>query len=84
MKVTIGRIVHFRLSTDHADEINRRTTRGPHAGNVAAGEVFPGIVTRVSSGGAVDGQVFLNGNDQLGVTSVTEGDQAGQWCWPTF
>jgi hypothetical protein len=30
----------------------------------------------------INGQVFLDGNDTLWVTSAREGDQPGQWHWP--
>lgn len=47
-----------------------------HTGNgVNPGEVYPMIVTRVwvpGNGGAVNGQVLLDGNDALWVTSRTE------------
>ena len=30
----------------------------------------------------VNGQVFLDGNDSLWVTSAKEGTTPGTWCWP--
>jgi len=54
-----------------------------HIGNsVTAGDVFPMLVTRVWSQGYVNGQVFLDGNDSLWATSVTEGTEERNWFWP--
>lgn len=58
-----------------------------HAGNhVTGGDVYPLIITRVWATGdavteqtACNGQVLLDGNDTLWVTSVTQGD--GPRCW---
>lgn len=98
---TIGRIVHYRLSEQDATQINRRRADASahlsehrenstgvvvHAGNsVAAGDVYPLVITRVwgnVEGSAVNGQVLLDGNDTLWVTSVTEGDGPRQWFAP--
>lgn len=54
-----------------------------HIGNeVAAGDIFPMMVTRVWSPGYVNGQVLLDGNDCLWATSVTEGTEPHTWAWP--
>jgi len=60
-----------------------------HIGNtVSAGEEYPLVVVRVwpdefgSGVPGVNGQVILDGNDCLWVTSVGEGPNAGQWHWP--
>lgn len=60
-----------------------------HKGNpVREGQEFPLLITRVwaehEHGGkvAVNGQVFLDGNDVLWATSVVEGDEPGTWHWP--
>lgn len=54
-----------------------------HIGNVvSAGDVFQVIVTRVWSEGCFNGQVLLDGSDSFWVTSVTEGENNGQWFWP--
>lgn len=49
-----------------------------HVGNQAQeGDVFPLYITRVwtdADGGPVNGQVFLDGNDSLWVTSATQGE----------
>ncbi len=49
-------------------------------GNVSEGDIFPMMVTSVWSGpNAINGQVLLDGNDSLWVTSSAEGDEPGQW-----
>lgn len=55
-----------------------------HIGNeVTPGAKVPMIVTAVWGEACVNGQALLDGNDTLWVTSATEGDQPGQWQWPT-
>jgi hypothetical protein len=54
-----------------------------HVGNTArAGQILPLLVVRTLDEGKVNGQVFLDGNDTLWVTSASEGDGRGQWAWP--
>jgi hypothetical protein len=56
-----------------------------HVGNEAhEGDVVPMLVVKVwdPSGGSVNGQAFLDGNDVLWVTSRTEGTAPGTWTWP--
>lgn len=60
-----------------------------HIGNYAnRGDVLPLHVVRVwpdecgPGKTGVNGQVLLDGNDVLWVTSVCEGDGEGQWMWP--
>lgn len=60
-----------------------------HIGNYAfAGEEVPMVIVRVwpdefgPGKPGVNGQVFLDGNDTLWVTSAGEGDNPGQWHWP--
>lgn len=90
---SLGRIVHCKLSQQDAEAINRdrllsgATASGPaRTGNkVSAGDVFPMMVTRTwgsSPESAVNGQVFLDGNDIFWATSRTVGDQPGQFNWP--
>lgn len=91
-QTTIGRIVQYTLSEQDAQEVNRRRVpRRPdsdegaqfHVGNSAcAGDVFPMMICCVWVPEMVNGQVFLDGNDTLWVTSRHEGDEPGQWRWP--
>ena len=57
-----------------------------HIGNeVREGDIFPMLITQVwgtSASSAVNGQVFLDGNDVLWATSRVTGDQAGTFSWP--
>jgi len=58
-----------------------------HMGStVTEGRRFPMIITAVHGDAptsAINGQVFLDGNDSLWVTSVTLGDQPGNYSWPS-
>ncbi|MGH7687818.1 MAG: hypothetical protein ACREN2_13525 [Candidatus Dormibacteria bacterium] len=98
---TIGRIVLYMLAGQDAEEINRRRGHATanlsahrersdgsqiHAGNsVAAGDVYPLVITRVwglDVTSAVNGQVLLDGNDTFWATSVTAGDGPRHFTWP--
>ena len=95
-KISVGRIVHYKLSFLDAAVVNRRRTYAEtsglkkaalgvmlhHGNQVASGEVLPMIVTRVWPGDNVNGQVFLDGNDTFFVLTVAPGDGEGQWSWP--
>jgi len=58
-----------------------------YVGNSAAeGDVYPMLITRTwgtTEDSSVNGQVFLDGNDALWVTSVGQGDGVRQWREPT-
>lgn len=58
-----------------------------HIGNgVAEGDTFPMLITRVwgsNPEAAVNGQVFLDGNDVLWATSVCVGDGPRTFSWPS-
>jgi hypothetical protein len=59
-----------------------------HVGSKAnEGDVYPLLITRLwtdepGEQSAVNGQVFLDGNDSLWVTSAQQGDGIGQWSDP--
>ena len=67
----------------HPEETGKQV----HIGNVAReGDAYPLIITRVwgtTPDCAVNGQVMLDGNDSLWVTSVTAGDGPRRFAWPT-
>jgi hypothetical protein len=100
---TIGRIVHYRLDDQDAEQINRRRTTGrliadrialaqwpigaqAHIGNEAkAGDTYPMLIVRCwgdTETSAVNGQVFLDGNDVLWTTSVAVGEGPRTFSWP--
>ncbi len=58
-----------------------------HIGNSAEeGQIFPMLITRVwgdTPESAVNGQLFLDGNDVLWITSATAGEGPHQFTWPT-
>ncbi len=54
-----------------------------HIGNrVEGGQEFPMLVVATWDGTVVNGQVFLDGNDVLWVTSAHQGPGPGTWTWP--
>lgn len=106
MKISIGRIVHYKLTEKDVEQISRRRTTGQsiakrisegtwplgsqaHIGNPHhAGQVLPLIVIVVWPNeygpdyDGINGQVLLDGNDTLWVTSIKEGPNNGEWQWP--
>ena len=51
-----------------------------HIGNEAfAGQILPMVITGIWSDTCVNGQVFLDGCDQLWVKSVQKGEDPGNW-----
>ena len=87
MTPTIGRIVQYTLSELDATKITQaRTEDLDTSGNaVRAGDIFPMLITRVwgsTPESAVNGQVFLDGNDSLWVTSASVGEGPGHFAWP--
>lgn len=98
MKPTIGRVVHYYLTSEDAVRTNKRrmdfaqerqnseyrdTGYMAHFGNtVSEGDVVPLVVTRVFNEHTINGQALLDGNDTLWVTSASEGAVPGNWSWP--
>ncbi|MFE2539103.1 hypothetical protein [Actinacidiphila glaucinigra] len=95
---TIGRIVHYRLTEQDANDINRRRKDATksnagadrtgfvlHTGNHALeGQLFPAIVVRVFNETTTTAnlKVLLDGNDVYWATSRAHGDEPGRWTWP--
>ena len=85
---TVGRIVHYTLAAGDVAGVGQHRTlaEGAKVGNdVREGGVYPMVIVRVWSdqdGGAVNGQVLLDGNDSLWVSSRCEGDTPGTWAAP--
>lgn len=88
-KPGIGRIVHYTLNQADAGTVNRqRGNLSGRCGNQAsAGDVYPMIITRAwgdEPTSAVNGQVLLDGNDALWLTSVTVGEGERHFAWPVL
>lgn len=91
-KLSVGRIVHYRLSSTDAERIEARRAYAraksdpdPPGGNtVRAGDVVPLIVVHPWSDVVLNGQAILDGNDTYWVTSAEQGDGTcdGRWFWP--
>lgn len=93
--LTEGRVVHFMLSESDAKEINKKRAQvdysNPrldgtqmHVGNhVEAGEHIPMMIVKVWNKklGYVNGKLFLDGNDDYWVTSVSPGNEPHSWHW---
>ncbi len=85
---TIGRIVHYTLNEQDASRIKDIRGFGSVVGNVPeAGQVLPMLIVRTwgdTPESPVNGQVFLDGNDVLWVTSRLVGEGPGHFAWPVF
>lgn len=90
--ISVGRIVHYRLTADDVDYI---TFAARVNGNAAAahsiGQVVPFIVTNVTAEG-VNGRALIDGNFDLWRRSIRERDPqisedllcVGTWQWPNI
>jgi hypothetical protein len=72
MKPTIGRIVHYRPTQSEVGELSR-------TGNKC--EILPAIITNVWEN-SVNLKVIADGELDLWVTSVSQGEKQGEWNWP--
>lgn len=77
MVPSVGRIVHYKLTPNDVRRIeNDREHYDLAANSVNPGDVYPMLIVRVWAPGnpasAVQGQVFLDGEDSLWVTSVSQ------------
>lgn len=82
---SIGRIVHYTLSAQDAVRIRagRERLECEEGNQPVSGEVYPMIITRVwGPNSEVNGQVLLDGNDTLWVTSVHVGEGERTFAWP--
>lgn len=89
MVPAVGRIVHYKLAEHDVARINEARRASFEAGGsgrvgnpIRSGEVYPLLICRVWEHDGVNGQVFLDGNDSLWVTSAAEGDAEGCWHEP--
>lgn len=92
-KITVGRIVHYRLSAGDVRAIMGQREQLATAlgvsvaaiGNtVAEGDVVAALVARVfdERSGTANLQVTLDGRDSYWATSRSEGTAPGTWAWP--
>lgn len=80
---TVGRIVQYALTEQDIERIQNDADPRTQYGNIPhAGDILPLLVVRVWDGRLVNGQVFLDGNGRLWVTSRAEGTDAGNWHYP--
>jgi hypothetical protein len=86
---SIGRIVLYKLNSDDVSVIRtfRSDISGKVGNSVSAGDIFPMIITKVfdnkpTTKSSVNGQVFLDGNDNLWVVSVLQGHKEREWHDP--
>lgn len=90
MKIAVGKIVDYKISVEESFIINdlkdtvRDLSEEPiYRGNKAtAGQTFPLLVTRLSSDGSINGQLFLDGNYSYWVNNAVEGIGPHTWNWP--
>lgn len=95
MTIQVGQLVYYTAGEQQAAEMKRRrrdayekrdwhrenrTGAVVHVGNeIKAGQKYPMIVTAVWSPTLINGQVILDGNDHLWVTSIERGEGPHQW-----
>lgn len=82
---TIGRLVHYTLSAQDAERVNALRGDTYSANKSAEGDVFPMLIVHCwgeTASSYVNGQVFIDGNFTLWVTSVAVGDGPRTFAWP--
>ena len=83
--VTVGRIVHYKLSEQDVALIDQQspiTAQAPRNG-VYVGHILPAIVVAYfGSGTYANLKVLLDGAGEYWATSRSEGDGPGTWAWP--
>lgn len=81
MNVSIGRTVIYKTTDAQQDAMRKASSLGRSC-NVT--DELPAIVVAVWSQSAINLKVILDGIGDIWVTSVSEGDQPGQWHWPVI
>lgn len=82
-KPTVGRIVHYTLTETDCQVIGEQPSTIRNG--VAAGQVYPAVVTAVFGNGEYANlKVFLDGGPgaEYWATSRAEGEEPGRWMWP--
>lgn len=87
MKPTVGRIVHYRMSTEDAERVrtqlkadNPLALLGQYELPVA-GQAYAAVVTAAADSPVVNLRVFLDGPFEFFAPSRAEGATPGTWCW---
>lgn len=82
----IGQFVDYTLTAIDVARIDElRGMRHVVGNQPQAGQVCPMLIVRAwgdTPASSVNGQVFLDGDDTLWVTSRSAGDGAGHFTWP--
>lgn len=84
---SVGRIVRYRLAEHEVAAIKRdREILKDHKSNdVRVGQSFPMVIVEIHGHDAdsyVNGRCFLDGLDDIWITSVKVGEGPGTWSWP--
>ena len=77
-----------RANPPHGADLGEFPGRSGHIGHygnqASAGDVYAAVIVRTfGPGSTVNLKVLLDGNDDYWATSRMEGDEPGQWSWPT-
>ena len=85
---SLGRIVQYTLNAIDVARINELRKQREVIGNqVEEGQVYPMLIVRVwgdTPTSSVNGQVFLDADDTLWVTSRSVGEGSGHFAWPVI
>ena len=94
MDITIGRIVHYRLSDEDVKLIHalrqrfREKVEVPaemaQALDVRAGEVYPAIAVKVFGPHQASLQVFIDAPIPFWTKGRSEGEGVGEYLWPEY
>jgi hypothetical protein len=78
---TVGQIVLYTLGPGDATQIDRQQPMNspPRRNPVAAGHIYPAVITAVWSAGCANLVVLLDGDGTYWATSRTAGDGQGHW-----
>lgn len=82
MKPTIGRIVILFLTDEQKQKLG-----GNHVTAPATSKTAPAMIVAVwgdEPTSAVNLKVMGDSENNIWVTSATQGDQPGQWSWPVI
>ena len=82
-----GKVVHYKLTDANVSEVVAGRAQSDHHGNaVRPGDVVPLLVIwshEVEGETRVNGRAFLDGTDELWITSAPQGDKPGEWQFDT-